>query len=113
MDFVRLVLTLFGLSGKYKSVDQFLSGLFISIMSILCFLLLLAIPVFNYSVSMLITKITSFMITLSLVLAYLLLKKRIGKFYGIYDENTAFNCKITRKQTKSNLSIFMFSICFT
>ena len=112
MKFVRYVLVPFGLSFKFKALDQVLSGLYISILAGLIILVTLSIPTLNNNLLMSIMKIIGLMSLFSILWAYILMKKRIEKFYGMYDEICASYHNIIQNKKNVFTPIIISCICF-
>ena len=111
MNLVTLLLAPFGLTFKYKTLDQIISGLLLSLfITSWCFMAAI-LPFSNRSSTILVLKLTSFICFSSMVLAYILLKRRIEKFYGMYDEIVAFNTKRIPIKNYLDTSLVMFIIC--
>ena len=111
---VRYILVLFGLSLKYKTLDQCLSGLIISSLTFLSLMAPLSLTVPNENVYIISIKIFSFSSSLLIVWIYILLKKRIEKFYGMYDEISEYFSKITgvnNKYRENRWSTLALMVC--
>ena len=113
MYLVRIVLAFFGLSKKYKKLDQFCFGLFITAFILSTVQVCLSFSLFGESLLKLIIKINILILCFVLIIVYTLLKKRIDKYYGVYDEIYFYYKKITKnKEKKSSYSLIFICICF-
>ena len=107
MDLVQVILMIFGLSLKYKALDQILSGVLISMLSFVS--LFFIIP---YNSDHLVIKLSALCVALSSMCGYILLKRRTEKFCGMYGEISAFDVRFRRKRSNLAWSNFILFVCF-
>ena len=113
MNIIQVLLMPFGLSYKYKTLDQVLSGLIISFFSIVFLVILISLYAMKHNFLLIIVQICSLIYILSLILGFILLMKRIEKLYGMYEEILAFDTKIRPNKKKIGFSALITIIFFS
>ena len=108
---VRKILVPVGLGFKDKVLDQVLSRLMVSTLSVLLFFEFLTIPRSYGNIFEMISKISAFLTISLLLYSFKLLKKRIEKFYGMFDEVLAFHTRISVKKNSINTHFIIFIVC--
>ena len=111
MDLVKILLIAFGLSLKYKVMDQILNGLIISMLSFLSLFFISTMPLIA-DLWVGLEKLCSLCFPITTVCGYILLKRRIKKYYGMYGEISAFDVRFRRNRGNLTWSNLMFFLCF-
>ena len=109
---VRIILVPFGLSFKYKMLDRVLSALMVSSLSLFLTFISLSIIRSYENIYETLSKISTFLTLIILLYSFILLKKRIEKFFGMYDDVIEFHTKISIEKRLINPNIIVFIICF-
>ena len=101
----------FGLSLRYKTLDKVFNGITISIFGLFLVTALISMTVFT-NIAELLVKVFAVLNLSTLVMAYILLKKKLWKIVGMFEAVIDFERKRCPKKNRIDFSLILFVLCF-
>ena len=112
MRLFQYMLVPFGLSFRFNSLDYYFTGITISIFGLFFVTTVLSFGAFN-DTKMILLK-ANFLVTVSSMLwSFKLIKQKLEKFYGMYDEILAFDEMYIQSRNTFGFSLIIFLLSFT